>query len=322
MNKSKAVPIPAEMLKCFLGRRKNDPDDPIDHKDRRELRALRVFSSWVNNYDIRESNTLDMLVEESGRRVLKHYLIDFNTSLGSGTEEGKPPMTTHEYLMDYGEATKAFFTLGWWEKPWQKRWRESGEKITNSPAVGYFDNRYFDPGKFKVQLPHFIFKDLTRADGFWAAKIVMSFTKEDIEAMVKPGELTSSKDAETLVNTLVERRDIIGRYWFQKASPLDEFEVSGNQLKFKDLAVEHDFVSKESRVYHVDVIGKKGNRGEKVTSVETREPSVDLQNWLSQNEGVDLLIRTTPPPGSSAKSSPTVLVELNSKGVAGVTHED
>jgi len=60
----------------FQGRRKNDPNDPVDHKQRREIRALRVFSSWVNNYDVRESNSLDMLVNENGQQVLKHYLID------------------------------------------------------------------------------------------------------------------------------------------------------------------------------------------------------------------------------------------------------
>ena len=219
----------------LMGRRKCDPEDKFDHKDLRELRALRVFSAWLNNYDIRESNTLDMLVTENGQARLparqarlKHYLIDFNAALGSGTEESKPPMVTHEHLIDYGETAKSFFTLGFLEKTWQRRWREVGEKIPQSPAVGYFDNRYFDPGKFKNQLPHYLFKDLTRADGFWAAKIVMSFSDDDIRAMVKAGKLTNPADADYIAKTLIERRDMIGRYWFLAADSLDEFELSGN----------------------------------------------------------------------------------------------
>jgi len=119
-------------------------------------------------------------------------------------------------MIDYGEATKAFLTLGWWEKPWQKRWMESDERITKSPAVGYFDNRYFDAGKFKTQLPYFAFKDLSRADGFWAAKIIMSFTDDDIRSIVETGKYSDPEDAEEVANVLIERRDLIGKYWFDQ----------------------------------------------------------------------------------------------------------
>ena len=316
---SKILPGENKGYFSFHGRRKEDPDDPVPHRERREIRALQVFSSWLNNYDVRESNTLDMLVEENGP-VLKHYLIDFNTAFGSGTVEGKPPMVTYEHMFDYGETLKAFLTLGWWEKPWQRRWREAGEKITASPAVGYFDNRYFDPGKYKIQLPHYAFKDITRADGFWAAKIIMTFSDDDIRAMVKAGEYTDPKDAETLAKILMERRDIIGRYWFEKTNPLDEFDVSDNRLVFKDLAVEYDFAPKEGNLYRIDVIAKNGKRGKKIATHEVQTPSVNLEDWLAQNEGVDLLIRTLRP--GSSKPGPYVLVELSRQGVAGIHHED
>ena len=45
----------------------------------------------------------DAFVDENGNPALKHYLIDFNTALGSVTSEGKRPMTTREYMFDYGE---------------------------------------------------------------------------------------------------------------------------------------------------------------------------------------------------------------------------
>jgi len=183
----------------FQSRRRQDPEDKIDHQYRREIRGLRVFASWLNNYDVRASNTLDMVVSENGEEIVKHYLIDFNASLGGGAEY---PMFTFEHIIDYGEATKAFFSLGLWEKPWQKRWREAGEQNTKSPAVGNFDNRYFRPEKFKTQLPYYAFKDLTRADAFWAAKIIMTFTDEDIRAMVRAGELSDSKDADYIADVL------------------------------------------------------------------------------------------------------------------------
>ncbi len=304
----------------FQGRRKNDPEDLVAHEKRRELRALQVFSSWLSNYDIRESNTLDMLVEKNGRQVLRHYLIDFNTALGSGTSEGKPPMTTHEYMFDYGETTKAFLAFGFWEKTWQKRWREAGEKSSDSPAVGYFDNRYFDPGKFKTQLPHYVFKDLTRADGFWAAKIVMSFTDEDIRTMVKAGEYTRQEDADTIAKILIERRDLIGKYWFAQANPLDGFEISGNQLTFKDLAVDHGFEQAGGTVYHVTALAANGKHGKKIGTAEFENPSIDLTAWTSSAKNLNLMIRTSR--AGSTHSGPFVLVEIEDQNITGITHQD
>lgn len=303
----------------FQGRRRNDPDDPTRHEDRREIRALRVFSSWLNNNDVRQHNTLDVLVEENGRKVLKHYLVDMNASLGAAVHSPKPPHFGHEYFMDYGETGKAVLALGWWEKPWQKRWREAGEK-TGPPAVGYFDNRYFEPQKFKTQLPHYAFKDLTRADGFWAAKIIMSFKDSDIEAIVKTGEFTDPKDAETIAKTLMERRDLIGRYWFSQAAPLDSFDIEDGKLIFEDLAVKYGFEEVSQTTYHTDVFASSRTK-KKITSLNVTEPSLRLDpNWFSQNENASLRIRVSR--GTSEKLSPHVLVKISPKGIAGVRHQD
>lgn len=302
------------------GRRKDDPEDMIPHKDRREIRALRVFSSWLANYDLRESNTLTIVqANAQGKQSFKYYLIDFNTAFGSGTSDGKPPMTTYEYLFDYGEGAKAFLSLGLWEKPWQKKWRESGEKISGSPAIGYFDNRYFDPGKFKAQLPHFAFKDVTRADGLWAAKIIMAFTNEDIQALVKAGQFSDPKDLDTLSQILIERRDLIGRYWFAEANPLEGFDLSGNSLVFNDLAIDYGFETAENSIYFVQIFGKKGSKAKKIKSTQTNQVSIDLENSLSEFDGVDVLIRVTRKGG---KPGPYVFVQISGGGIKRIVHED
>ncbi len=304
----------------FAGRRKSDPEDRIDHQDRREIRTLQVFSAWLNNTDMRESNTLDMLVEENGRQVLRHYLIDFNLALGSGPQGvPKAPMLAHEYTMDYGEALKAFFTLGWWEKPWQKRWEESGQQI-ESPSVGYFDNRYFNPGRYKTQLPYYAFKDVTRADGFWAAKIIMSFTDEEIKMAVRAGQLSNSGDAERIAAVLAERRDMIGRYWFSKAAPLDSFELSETNLIFEDLAVKYGFEKKESSRYRVDVFRVEGKKSRKIETLETQDSSLDLSRWQADAETLELFIR--PQRNGSKTAGSYVFVRLNRQGVTNIVHED
>src|SRR5262249_40584135 len=69
----------------YHGTRPDDPNDIFPHEHRRELRGLRVFAAWLNHDDSRAINSLDILVEDKGRRYVRHYLIDFGATLGSGT---------------------------------------------------------------------------------------------------------------------------------------------------------------------------------------------------------------------------------------------
>ena len=54
----------------------------MPHEHRRELRALRVFGAWTNLTDLKAGNTLDTLVDENGRAVVKHYLQDVGSTFG------------------------------------------------------------------------------------------------------------------------------------------------------------------------------------------------------------------------------------------------
>jgi hypothetical protein len=304
---------------AFHGRRRNDPDDLYNHEDRRELRALQVFSSWLNNNDVRRHNTLSVVTEENGRTILKNYVMDFNASLGAAVHQPKPPNFGHEHFVDYGQTGKAVLGFGFWKKPWQKRWDEAAEK-TGPSAIGYFDNRYFEPKKFKTQLPHYAFKDLTRADGFWAAKIIMSFTDEDIRAIVKAGQYSDSKDEDAIANLLIERRDIVGRYWFSQAAPLDSFDLKGGRLVFEDLAVKHGFEEAGQTAYHVEVFAGNKTR-KKIAAFESTEPSLTVDpGWFAGREKATLRIRVTR--GTSEELSPYVRVELTQDSVTGIRHED
>lgn len=238
------------------GRRQADPKDLIPHRERREIRALKVFGSWLNHFDLRKSNTLDVVLTENGKQYVKHYLIDFGSTLGSLGFRPMEPNYGFEYLVDYGPIGKALLTFGFWKRRWQERW-EKRDKSKMYPAVGYFDNIEFVPGKWKPQLPHFAFDDMTPADAFWAAKIIMSFKDDDIKAIVETGEISNKEAEEYLAETLIERRDIIGRYWFKEISPLDDFRLlrdgDSYRLRFEDLAVKYGFKDLADRTYRYKV---------------------------------------------------------------------
>lgn len=222
------------------GCRAGDPDDKIPHRYLRPVRALRVLASWVNYYDIRMENTMDVLEERNGKKSIRHYVYDFGSTLGSAGYGPKPPQFGHEYIFDYKEIVKSLLTLGFWEKPWQKRWDENKRTIPMRSA-GYFDNLYFDPGQWKPQLPYDAYSDLTDADGFWIAKIIMSFSDEDLIALIETGKLTNDRVRQYITKTLTERRNLIGRYWFDQTAPLERIRIEkksgGVEVSATDLAV-------------------------------------------------------------------------------------
>ena len=78
----------------WKGRRDDDPADRVNHENRRELRGLRMICAWLAHFDMKQHNTLDMWVEEDGRRFVRHHLIDFASTLGMGAN-GPFPLVEH-----------------------------------------------------------------------------------------------------------------------------------------------------------------------------------------------------------------------------------
>ena len=67
----------------WAGTKDDDPNDIIPHEDRRELRATRVLTAWLNHYDTGDNQTLSMWIPTGdGRGWVRHHMIDWNDSLG------------------------------------------------------------------------------------------------------------------------------------------------------------------------------------------------------------------------------------------------
>jgi hypothetical protein len=222
----------------YSGRRKNDPNDWFRHENRRELRGLYVIASLVNHYDAKDQNSLDIYTEENGRHFLKHYLIDFGSTLGSDGNGPKPPIKGYANFFDPLDIFVSTATLG--IKVWP--WEHATDPVYRS--IGYFESEIFNPGKFDPIYPNPAFENMTDRDAYWGAKIVMAFRDEDLKALVKTGQYSNPEAEQYLLNTLIERRDKIGRYWFGKINPLDNFETElltdGYYIEFEDLAVRYN----------------------------------------------------------------------------------
>ena len=249
----------------FKGRRGDDPNDRVLHEHRRELRGLRVISSWINDTDRRAANTLDVYTDDE---YVKRYLLSMNQTLGSGGTFVRSPLHGHAYMIDQRIIPQALLSAGTYHFPW---W-ESDHDIPH-PSVGYFWADVFDPGSWVMTYPNPAFEKMTLRDAFWGAKIVMSFSDDDLETIVETAQMSTPEAEQHILDVLKERRDKVGRYWFERVNPLDRFQIDADpdaeiadrgsaygteaplQLQFDDLAIRGDLAPADSssyayRIYH------------------------------------------------------------------------
>ncbi len=221
----------------FDGTRTDDPNDTVPHEHLRALRGYRVLCAFVNHDDSRSVNTLDMLHKgEDGRQYIKHYPIDFGSTLGSATSGPNAPRNGYEYVWEPTPAAKNLFSLGIRIPEWAKK------KYPHIKSVGNFEAEVFDPVRWVPEYPNPAFINALPDDLFWAAKQVMSLSDDDIRAIVTAAEYSDPRASDYVAQTLIERRDKIGRAFFAGVLPVDKFAVAGGQLVFEDLEVKHGFV--------------------------------------------------------------------------------
>jgi len=220
----------------YQGTRRDDPNDLVPHENRRDLRGLFVISSWLNNTDVKAGNTMDAVVEENGRRFIRHYQIDFGSALGSDGDRPKDARFGHAYALPTApEAIKNILKLGLIPKDWE---RVDFPKLR---GVGNFEADSFDPDDWKSDYPNPAFLSRLPDDNFWGAKQVMAFTDDDIRAVVETGHLKDTISVDYIVSVLCERRNRIGQTFFSKILPLDRFRVENGELLFDDLGVRYGF---------------------------------------------------------------------------------
>ncbi len=312
----------------FFGTRKDDANDLIPHQDRRELRGLRLLCAWLNHYDIRSGNTLNFYVEENGRKFLRHFLLDFGSTLGSASTFPKVARMGYSYLFDLEAMAGPALTLG----IYQPAWRDQPAPVQYS-SVGRFESSQFSPADWKPVWPVESFVAMDDADAYWAAKIAMSFTPEQVRAAVEAGQYSDPEAEEYLVRTLIERQQKIGRYGFSRVNPLERFKISGTgssqQLEFEDLAVNYSYAIAATTQYSYTL--SPADDGTSGPPLSTSEPRIPLGALLASGQKTDspnslfvLTLRTRRAENGFADKSVKVYVQREASGfeIKGWEHEN
>ena len=208
------------------------------YEDRRELRGLRLIAAWINHDDTRAQNTQDTWVEDGGRHYVEHYLIDFGSTFGSGSVDMQFPNLSFQYWLDTEQVKKNMVGIGFNVPPYRRvKW----PKYPEYEAIGRWEGEYFDAEGWRNDYPNPAFVRMTARDAFWAAKIIMSFTAEELRAIVTTGKYSQAEWSEYFLKVLLERQQKCGRFAFNGINPLDEFRLSGRSLAFTNLSEKYGF---------------------------------------------------------------------------------
>jgi hypothetical protein len=254
----------------YVGTRPDDPNDIVPHEHRRELRALQVFGGWTNLVDMKAGNTLDMVVPDDGKSIVRHYLQDVGSTFGTGALGPHDWDEGYEYLIEGGPLWRRLASVGFYRQPWQSIPYEE------FPSIGRFEGDRFDPAAWKPRVPTAAILRVRADDQFWAARRVMAFSDEMIRAIVKTGGYTDPAAERHLAETLIKRRDQIGRVFLTAINPIVSPSIDGTTLTFANAAVDARMAQAPSAYQAVwfrfdNTTGASTRIGE-VTGAEPRMP--------------------------------------------------
>jgi hypothetical protein len=213
----------------YQGLREDDPNDTLPHQLRRELRGLNVFAEWLIHFDTKQQNTLDMVVEGPDGPFVRHYLIDFASTLGTGAA-GPTDNWGWEVSLDPAAVLGRTLGLGIAVPDYRQV-----ELQSDMPDAAWYESEAFSANGFRPMLQNPAFQRMSVRDGYWAAKIVSAFTDEHLRVAVSQGQYRDERTAAYMTRTLAERRDKICRYWFDRVAPLDFFIQRGHEIVWQDI---------------------------------------------------------------------------------------
>jgi hypothetical protein len=278
----------------YYGTRADDPNDVVPHENRRELRGMGVFAAWIDRVDAKAGNTLDTLVIVDGKTVVRHHVLDFGSTLGSGGVEPNEPWEGYEYLYSGKSMARKIAGAGFPMEGWRTI------RYPNLRGIGRIEGDRFEPLVWKSRVPNAAYMRARADDTFWAARKLMAISEPMIAAAVKSGQYSDPAAEAYMIRTLVKRRDAIGRAYLNGVTPIvDPALSSAGLLTFHNAAVETDSAAAPS-AYRVtwcrfdNATGETASIGEPMETASTmaQAPALPGEAGVFVRVDVSVVVQT------------------------------
>jgi len=216
----------------YDGTRADDPNDVVRHENRRELRAKRVLNAWLDRFDDRRGNTLDVWIaarpgapDASPGRII-HYQMDTSEALGSEWSWNEISRRLgYSYVFDWGEMAGDFALLGTRVNTWDTVKKRPGKEL-----FAYYNVEDFVPDEWKDEYPIAAFSRMTERDGAWMARIVSRFTPDTVRVLAGTAHFTHHDDTAYLTEVLEGRLQKILVRYLTRLSPITDVRVEGTDV--------------------------------------------------------------------------------------------
>jgi hypothetical protein len=230
------------------GTRSDDANDVIAHEDRRVLRSLKVFASWMALSGIGPSKTMDRYLGVPGEGHVMHFLTGLDDALGAADVVRVTDLPPGE---GGGSPLMRLITLGLAPNPARRPTQ------IELPAVGQFEPEV-DPRTFNPSTPYAPAERLTAADGYWAAKRIAVLSAAHIALAIEAGKIGDRRARKVLQDVLEARRERVIRHWFDRVTPLELTKLEGVRLTLRDQAIHYHLARADITDYYVDFLTSEG----------------------------------------------------------------
>jgi len=267
---SKQLPGTALGQFRYSGTRPDDPNDIFPHEHRRELRGLSVFAAWLNHDEWRSGNSLDTLVRDGSRSIIRHHLLDFGSTLGSASTKVQSRRAGNEYVWETRPTLVTMLTLGLYVRPWIK------VDYPDIPAIGRFEANYFMPQAWKPDYPNAAFRATRPEDRFWAARIVAAFPDDAVRGIVDTARFSDPRATNYLSDTLLARKSKVLTAWLNGTNPIVDPALSASGTLTFTNAAEQAGVAQAAERYTIawsrfdNAAGTHQPAGDEVTVTDRR----------------------------------------------------
>jgi hypothetical protein len=222
----------------------------VAHEDRRLLRSLKVFASWMALSGLGPSKTMDRYLGAPREGHVVHFLVGLDDALGADEVVRVTDLPPGE---GGGSPFFRLITLGLAPNPARRPTQ------IEMPAVGQLDGDV-DPGGFAPSMPYAPIERLLPGDAYWAAKRIAALSAAHIALAIEAGKIGDRRARQALQTALEARRERVASYWFNRVTPVDLTKIEGTRLTLRDQAVHHGWASVQATDYYVDFLTTEGTR--------------------------------------------------------------
>ncbi len=241
--------------------RADDPNDRLDPRDRRSLRALRLVGAWLDFKRFAPRMLRDAYAGKPGEGHVRHYLVGLDGALGVDRYRDAV-----QWVLDKDREDSNFFlrlfSLGLSPKP------AAYMPETPWPSVGLYEE-FATPSEYSPSPPFEPGDRLLPADAYWAAKRIAAVSQRILGRAVISSHL-GAPEQNWLLQLLAARRAQVVAWGFDRTTPLEVAtlatsvnEAGAGVLELVDLAIDSGVAKARHMSYAVRFLASDGSELER-----------------------------------------------------------